>query len=238
MSMGRVEKAVLALFTKQASVTELRRVSEQFSLITLRGDALRGVSWIPGQKIQVQLGGFVQRTFTPLSWDAVEGSTVLLVYLHGDGPAVRWARALEIGTPCSLFGPRASLDLNALDRKALLFGDETSFGLAHALRFTSQGSAGVELLLEVSSLVEAEQALQAVGVTGAHLVERRPGDAHLGVVEETAEDLLRRHSLQSSVLSGKATSIQKLNRRLRALGLSRQRIRTKAYWAPGKKGLD
>jgi len=133
---------------------------------------------------------------------------------------------------------RASLDLNGLERPALLFGDETSFGLAHALRFTSEGAANVELLLEVTSLRAAERALEAVGVTGAHLVERRLGDAHLGAVEETAEALLKRHAFRSSALSGKATSIQKLNHRLRSLGLSRQQIRTKAYWAPGKKGLD
>ena len=236
--MGRIERAVLSLFTKQASVTELRSVSEEFSRVTLGGDALRGVSWAPGQKLQVQLGGFVQRTFTPLAWDSVQGATELLVYLHGDGPAVRWAHALEIGTPCSLFGPRASLDLNGLERPALLFGDETSFGLAHALRFTSHGTANVELLLEVTSLHAAERALESIGVAGANLVERRPGDAHLDAVEETAEALLRRHALRSSALSGKATSIQKLHRRLRQLGLPRQRIFTKAYWAPGKTGLD
>jgi hypothetical protein len=40
------------------------------------------------------------------------------------------------------------------------------------------------------------------------------------------------------VLSGKATSIQRLSKQLRQLGISRGRLQTKAYWAPGKAGLD
>ena len=51
-----------------------------------------------------------------------------------------------------MFGPRSSLDLQRLDRPALLFGDETSFGLAHALRFTQAG----DLSQPVESLMTTE----------------------------------------------------------------------------------
>ena len=35
-----------------------------------------------------------------------------------------------------------------------------------------------------------------------------------------------------------ATSIQGVNKRVRALRLSSRQIRTRAYWSPGKTGLD
>jgi NADPH-dependent ferric siderophore reductase len=42
----------------------------------------------------------------------------------------------------------------------------------------------------------------------------------------------------SFILTGKATSIQRLQRALKAQGVPRSRLLTKAYWAPGKTGLD
>lgn len=238
LSPRGIEGAITRIFMKSATVSECRALSEQFRLVTLGGDALRGVKWTPGQKIQVALGSWAYRTFTPISWDAEHGSTQLLVFLHGEAPASTWGRALKVGDPCALFGPRDSLDLSALDRPALVFGDETSFGLAHALGFTPKGTAGVRMLFEVTSRQVAQGILEQLGIAGAELIERRPDDAHLNEVEQVAVDQLQAHSIRSWALSGKASSIQRLSKRLRGLGVSRGQIRTRAYWAPGKVGLD
>ncbi len=237
-TIGRLEGAFSKLFTKAAVVSALQDVADGFRLLTLTGETLRRVAWAPGQKVQLMLGGWIQRTYTPLGWDAESGSTQILAFVHGDGPGAEWARALAPGDRCALFGPRGSLDLNTVDRPALLFGDETSFGLAHALRFTPATAHGVHLVLEVNSKSAASAALEALGVPGAHLVERRPDDAHLGEVQELTAHLLQTRSIQAGVLSGKATSIQRMSKQLRQLGVPRARIQTKAYWAPGKTGLD
>jgi len=236
--MGAFENAVLSLFTKRARVTALEHVADAFTRVTLAGDELRGVAWRPGQKLQIAVKGLTQRTFTPAVWDATEGSTELLVYAHPGGAVARWIGSLDVGTPCSLFGPRASLDLDAVGRPALLFGDETSFGLARALSSTTRGGADVALLFEVTSRSASEQALGSLGVRAAELVGRRPGDGHLGELETALETLVRRSSIAAAVLSGNATTIRSMNRRLRELGLPRGQIRTKAYWALGKSGLD
>ena len=236
--MGGFENAVLSLFTKRARVTALEQVADAFTRVTLAGDELRGVSWTPGQKVQIAMQGFTQRTFTPISWDATLGRSELLVYAHGEGLVARWVSALEVGTACSLFGPRRSLELDDVERPALFFGDETSFGLASALNATRLGTADVALLFEVTSRSASEQALLALGISGAELVERRAGDDHLVELEGAVEDLVRRRSTRGAVLSGKATTIRSVSRRLRELELPRGRTRTKAYWAPGKSGLD
>ncbi|HEY6725775.1 MAG TPA: siderophore-interacting protein [Polyangiaceae bacterium] len=233
-----IEGAITRWFMKRATVRECNVLGEQFRLVTLSGDALRGVKWLPGQKLQVALGSWAYRTFTPLSWDAEQGSTQLLLFLHGEAPASAWGRALQVGNSCTLFGPRDSLDLSALDRPALVFGDETSFGLAHSMRFTPKGAAGVRMLFEVTSKQTARGILDQLGVADVDLVERRPDDAHLNEVEQLAVDQLQTRSIQSWVLSGKASSIQRVSKRLRSLGVARGRIRTRAYWAPGKVGLD
>ncbi|MEO8185659.1 MAG: siderophore-interacting protein [Deltaproteobacteria bacterium] len=219
-------------------MSESRALDERFRLVTLSGESLRGVRWAPGQKVQVSVGGWVYRTFTPLSWDPVQGFTQLLLFLHGEAPGAVWGRALKVGDSCTIFGPRDSLDLNTLDRPALLFGDETSFALAHAMRFTPQGGEGVRIVLEVTSKQVAESILGHLGIANADLIERRPDDSHLSDIEKVAVDHLHAHSIKSYALSGKASSIQRLNKRLRSLGLSSRQIRTRAYWAPGKVGLD
>jgi ferric-chelate reductase (NADPH) len=237
-SLGPLESTVARWFTRSARVSEARAVADNFRLITLEGEGLQGAAWVPGQKVQLLLGGWVQRTYTPLAWNAASGSLQLLAYAHGEFPGSDWVRQLEVGQPCSVFGPRGSLDLTALTRPGLLFGDETSFGLAHALRFTPSGTDGVEIVLEVSSREAARSALEAVGVERAHLVERRPDDAHLAEVEALIARSSEEHATKGWVLSGKAPSIQALSKLLRRLGAARSHIQSKAYWAPGKAGLD
>ena len=233
-ALGRFEAAVSRLFTRAASVSEAVTVAEGFRRIHLAGPDLRGVTWVPGQKLQIMLGGWAARTFTPMSWDAEAGSTELLIYTHGAGPGAVWAEQLRGGEPCLAFGPRRSLELSALTGQALLFGDETSIGLARALRGAGFGAARV--VLEVTSSAAAAAALEAVGVNGVRLVQRRPDDAHLQDLEAELETWAG--GLGSCVLTGKAGSIAALQRVLRRLGVARGRVLSKAYWAPGKRGLD
>jgi ferric-chelate reductase (NADPH) len=240
---GRIETAVARMFMKSATVREYRVLTDQFRLVTLRGAGLRGVSWSPGQKIQIAMGGWAYRTYTPLSWDAERGETQLLVFLHGDGahastPGTSWGRALKEGDDCTLFGPRGSVDLDGLDRPALVFGDETSFGLAYALRHTAKGADGVRLVFEVNEKHAARTVLSELGLADADVVERTPDDAHASEVERIVVERVQALSLTSCALTGKAASIQRLNKRLRALGLTSGQVRTRAYWAPGKVGLD
>lgn len=235
---GRIEGALTRIFMKGATVHEYRTLGEQFRLVTLSGESLRSVRWTPGQKVQVAVGNWAYRTFTPLSWDAEHGSTQLLLFLHGEAPGSAWGRALRAGDSCTLFGPRDSLDLHGLGRPALVFGDETSFGLAHALRFTQSGADRIRLVFEVNSKEVARGILDDLGVTDAELIERRPNDTHLAEVEDVVVDQLQTRSIESFALSGKASSIQRLSKRLRSLGIARSQLRTRAYWAPGKVGLD
>jgi ferric-chelate reductase (NADPH) len=237
-SVGRVEGAIMKMFTKAASVSEVEVLDESFRLITLAGPALRDVRWVPGMKVQMGLGGWISRTYTPIDWDAANGLTRLLAFVHGDAPGAVWARGLRAGEACTIFGPRDSIDLTQLSRPGLLFGDESSIGLAHALRFTTAGAQGVSIVLEVTSKPGAEAVLARMQIEQATLVERKPDDAHLSELEELVAAQVQERSISSCALSGKATSIQRVNKRLRALGMTSRQIRTKAYWAPGKAGLD
>ena len=221
---------------RPARVDAIKTLSPHFRLVDLEGEALRNVAWTAGQKIQVSMGaGLSARTYTPMSWDADSGRTRLLTFAHGDGPGSRWARDLSEGDSCQFFGPRRSLDLSGLELPVVLFGDETSFGLAAALRECPQGAGAVHVF-EASDIAEARQVLEAIGLGHATLIARSADDAHLASAEA---DLLRLAASGAHfVLTGKAASIQRVSRALKAAGVVSSRLKTKAYWAQGKTGLD
>jgi NADPH-dependent ferric siderophore reductase len=139
------------------------------------------------------------------------------------------------GDACQFFGPRHSLDLSGLGSPVVLFGDETSFGLAAALRDSPQGAGAVHVF-EASDVAESRPALEAIGLGQATLIERVADDAQLAAAE--AEALRLGANGAHFVLTGKASSIQRISRALQAVGVGSSRVKAKAYWAPGKIGLD
>jgi ferric-chelate reductase (NADPH) len=230
---------MLKLFTRQARVESVEAINPKFSVITLQGDALKDVAWTPGDKIQMQFGGWVQRTYTPLDWDAASGRTRMLVYLHADTPGVQWARAVQAGDGCVLFGPRRSIDLRRLRQPCLFFGDETSFGLALALRSTAADIEGMAFLFEVSTPLESRHVLnQFLGMPQADCLMRHDSEAGSRELLDKMQAVIAAHRPEQIVLTGRSTAVQQLHRAARQQGFSASQLLTKAYWAPGKTGLD
>jgi NADPH-dependent ferric siderophore reductase len=234
---GLLESAVHKLFMRSGQVTGVADVGAAFRMVTLGGEGLREVNWTPGDKVQIQLGGWVQRTFTPVDWDAAAGRMRILISLHAGGPGTQWARAVCEGDACTVFGPRKSIDLTRLPTSAILFGDETSFGLAAALVGAVKPTA-TQLLFEVSSLAQAQPALAQFGLENAHLSVRDANDAHWITLEERMLVALQAQPAANIVLSGKASSIQRMSKLLKRSKIASSRCQVKAYWATGKTGLD
>lgn len=224
---GLFEATVQKLFTRSAHVLEIAEPGNSFRLITLGGEALRGVDWTPGDKIQVQLGGWVQRTYTPIDWDGVQGRTRILVCLHAPGPGTAWARRLQTGDPCVVFGPRKSIQAG---RSTIVVGDETSLGLAAAL----SGQA----LLEVASVAATQPVLDHLGLHAVQLTARIDSDGHFAELETRIAALLMIDPAAEIVLTGRASTIQHMTRFLKQTGMGSGQRHSKAYWASGKTGLD
>lgn len=230
---GRVARALLRWMTRPMRVSAVEPISPRFRLIDLEGDGLKSVAWLPGQKVQMAIGARLSsRTYTPRSWDADAGRTQLLAFLHGDGPGSRWASNLLEGDDCQFFGPRRSLDVSGADGPVVLSGDETSFGLAAALQ---GGPAAAELVFEVSDAAESRAVLTALGLGRATVIKRRDNDAHLAAIGAD----LSRHVARGArfVLTGKAQSVQTVSQALKS-GMGSSSVKSKAYWSPGRTGLD
>ena len=91
-------------------------------------------------------------------------------------------------------------------------------------------------MFEGSDVAELRPVLEAIGLSQATLIERTAGETHLAAAE--AEALRLAASGAHFILTGKASSIQRVGRALKAAGVVSSRIKAKAYWAQGKTGLD
>lgn len=233
---GRLSQALTKLLMRQASVVAVEWLADRFRLITLEGEALRDVAWAPGQKIQVSMGSaFVARTYTPITWNPEVGRTCLVAFEPGHGPGSEWVSGLQPGDICSLFGPRASLDLRHIRGPIVLFGDETSIGVACAL-VRKEPMEKVTCLFEVDDVSAARQALGQIGLHQAELFGRERDEAHLGAMEAKLPHLIA--DGVTFILTGKAGTVQRLRQDLKRYAVPSSRILTKAYWTPGKSGLD
>ncbi|MFD1035924.1 siderophore-interacting protein [Sphingomonas hankookensis] len=226
----------MGLFMRHAVVANVDDMGGGFRLITLEGPALRNAAWTPGHKIQIAMGStFATRTYTPLEWDAAAGRTRILGYAHGAGPGSEWLVKLTAGAECDIFGPRRSLAVEGTSGPLVLFGDETSMGLAHALRRQAR-ERSVLCQFEVSDVATAESALAKLDVGDATLVRRERDGQHLYRLVEPLSALAAAGA--TFVLTGHASSIQQVRQQLRRWGVPAARMVTKAYWATGKAGLD
>lgn len=233
---GRLTTALTGLWMKRATIVANERLSHQFRLITIEGPALVNVSWVPGQKVQIAMGSaFVTRTYTPIEWNATEGRACILGYIHGDGPGSIWLRDVEVGDECAIFGPRASLNLGRLPGPLAIFGDETSIGLAYAA-IRQDLSRLVTSHFEISEVESARRVVAQLGLQKVSLFAKKPGDTHVAAILATLPVLIATGA--TFVITGRSVTIQCLRQSLKQQAVPAARIVTKAYWAPGKSGLD
>jgi len=218
------------LFFNDAQVQSNEALAPDLHRITLQGPSLRGLLWSPGDKLQIKLGrGMLTRTYTPIYWDNQVGRTAFIAHTLTAGPGSDWVRQAAPGDTMAVFGPRASLALTELDPSdSLLVGDETTLSLAAAWR-------PAQILME-ATLPHAVQAVAESLALPIHAVGRLPGDTHWPDLVGLARASLG--PATSIVLAGRAATVQHLLRQLKQHGVAQGRIRTKAYWANGKAGMD
>jgi NADPH-dependent ferric siderophore reductase len=173
-----------------------------------------------------------------MSLDSDAGSADFLVYLHGKGPGSEWAASSRAGDVCQVMRPKDSIDFTSFTQPALFFGDETSLAAAQALSRCQGQAAATRYVFEVNSSTQAEVILQKIGVSQASLVQRREDGSHLAdVISQMAQQAVRMQSPQW-IFTGQARSIQSVKKGLKQAGVPLSGSKVKAYWCPGKTGLD
>lgn len=224
--------ALGGLLLRESTVQAVRDVAACFRVVELAGPALRGVACRPGDKIQVLLPSREVRTFTPVRWDSEAGVTELLVHHREASPAGEWVRGLAVGDACRFLGPQRSLRVPARG-PVVLFGDETSCAVARAV---AAAVPEVDIVLEASH-AEATRAALGDRAAQAVVVPRSADEAHLGRVVDHIAALLERRPGAGVLLTGRAQAIHGVRAQLKARALPPS-LDNRAYWSPGRRGLD
>jgi NADPH-dependent ferric siderophore reductase len=236
---GLLATAFHKLLARRVQVRAVEAVGERFRLVTLAGENLEDCRWTPGDIIQIAFVGWAGRAYTPLSFDPRAGTITVLGYVHGTGTGSEWLASATVGEWRFIVGPRAAVNLNAMRRPATFFGDETSFSTAAALAATPSGYRDIKFVLEVSSLGESRAVLERLGLFDAvTLVAREEGDLHVEKIERALIETYGATGAAQGLFTGKASSIRRLYKGLRAAGVPGRHLTNVAYWAPGRTGFS
>ncbi|GAB1516914.1 siderophore-interacting protein [Actinophytocola sp. KF-1] len=210
--------------------------------IRIVGDALRGLDWTPGQHVRVLVGDLrsaqnwlhglrdTLRTYSVWDHDPA-GRLELCVLDHdGDGPGVRWARAVRVGHRVAFTRPEGRLVLADRAPYHVFVGDETAAVAFGAMLRALPGSARVHGIVEVDGPEDHLPLSRAVV-----WVHRTAGSS----VTDAVRALELPDEPGVAYVAGEARACQAVRRHLvRERGWSRKEVVVKAFWAPGKRGLD
>jgi ferric-chelate reductase (NADPH) len=232
-----ISNAVERLLFRPVTVTSSETIGN-FQLVQLHGEGFSDVKWIPGQAVQFYLGNLTKRAYTPMDVDPGEGSARFLFYLHRGGPGSAWAAALKTGAICQVMRPKDSLDFTKIDGNAVFFGDETSLAAAQTLEHCRKKNAEHRYILEVTQLAAAERVAARLMLGNIAFVQRSSDGTHLEVVAEKLAQSASELRLPQWIFTGQARSIQTLRKNLRAAGSETPKSKVRAYWSPGKTGMD
>lgn len=232
----RLADLASGVFLNTARVTGVSRLSARFVQIDLQAEAFRSAAWTPGAKLQIRprQGSLSLRTYTPITWDPAEGTTRLIAFTHGTGPAAEWFRAIAVGDTCEFFGPRGSIDLRALSGTVVFVGDETSLGLAYALRSLNRE---VRHVIESTDPAELTALLPELGFDGTVSVVPKSAD-RVALLEKARDAARSAAGPFDLVLTGDAATVHAVRRDARQWPHPASTTKGKAYWAVGRTGLD
>lgn len=212
------------------------RPTPEFVRVELQADAFRGIDWTPGAKLQMRprRGTLSFRTYTPTRWDPDAGVTELIAFTHGEGPAADWFRQVAVGDVCEVFGPRKSIELTRLSGPVVFVGDESSIGLACALRAVTPAATYV---FEATAPDGLRNALSDVKFDPSCTVVARTPD-RVELLEQVRRAADATAAPFDLVVTGDAGTVHGLRRDSRRWPQTPRRVIGKAYWAPGRTGLD
>lgn len=236
--MSTLKRVILNVIGPQllisARIFEVHAPSETFRFVEIEAEAFKATKLSPGGKVQINVGKWDLRTYTPISLNTETGRLGILAYLHSQGPGSRWAENVKAGAPCQLLGPRPAL--KRPERPFVFFGDESAIATAASLQRQLPPRLSTGFVLEATDPVKVSGIVRDLGLKNTQVVPKtkdgRVPDAVLRSISKAAAQT------EQVILAGRAQSIRQVRDRLREEDFPLSRVVSKAYWSEGRSGLD
>jgi NADPH-dependent ferric siderophore reductase len=220
-------------FARRARVERIDDLGPRLRCVRFSGVELRGLAFRPGQEVEFRVSDRAFRHYTPTSFDPARGAFDVYFHLHGDGQGADWARRLRQDDFVRVLGPGGRFGLRPASTTHVFLGDETTAGLFACLAASASGNClGA---IEVGPGTSEADWLRVVPRPLA--IVRRSSARGFRLVDWLEEVSLRPGEDVSFYLAGHLASILCIRAVLIRNGWPRRSIRTKAYWADGKRGL-
>ncbi|GAA4728660.1 siderophore-interacting protein [Phytohabitans rumicis] len=216
-------------FLVRATVAEVAAVTPRMRRVRVVGDALRGLDWTPGQHVRVRVEDLRLRSYSV--WDYTDGEHLDLCVLDhpAGGPGARWARRIGAGDPVAFTRPQGRLTLRDDAPYHLFVGDETASVAFGPMLCALPADARAYGVIETE---RPDDRLPLARVDGFEWIGRDGLVAALRALDLPAEPGV-------AYVAGEARACQAVRRHLRTeRGWPREAVTVKAFWAPGKRGLD
>ncbi|SEM12150.1 hypothetical protein SAMN05428989_3111 [Pseudoxanthomonas sp. GM95] len=177
-----------------------------------------------GSKLQVLLPSNDVRTYTPIP---IPGGFLLLGWKHAGGPGAHWLSEIGPGDELRYVGPQRSLEIPL--GPVIVIGDETSIALAASFEHDRPGQIRAVIASDSGEVAEASE---SVGLSMIRTAPPVDTDHIADLVESAMQELPG----AVIAITGGSELVLRVRSSLRARGL--EKIKAKAYWIPGKTGLD
>src|SRR5947207_1141298 len=220
------------------TVAAASNVTPQMRRIELSNPALAAFDYLPGQDMALAFskddGTSVRRRYTIRRFDRNRALLTIDVVLHGDGPAVRWARAVRPGVSIDAIGPRGKITLVNDADWHLFAGDATAVPGAFAMMETLPADVPAHAFL----LVDGPQERQPFTAEGSNRTiawryeTSQPTESSGLVAAVTAADLPEGQG--HAYVAGEVALVSALKAALVDRGWNPDRISAKAYWNRGR----
>jgi NAD(P)H-flavin reductase len=239
--LGDVMESLFSGWIPLMFVTKIDYITAAVVRIRFAGD-LNGMKFRPGYAVAIRVSETEYRNYTPCYVDVEHGLMDIVFHLHADAPGTSMLRKLEVGGELRISIPRGTNHYNPSARHQLLFGDETTFGLALSLHPIFQ--ANNHCYHYCFELDEANiDAPALLGLDSFTVFRKSDTDFKNSPTFYSLPNLQSYHHSESEdwsqgnfILAGNAVSVQTVRKQLKQMGIT-GKISARGYWTKGKTGL-
>lgn len=228
--------AVDLIITKLSSITinNVELLSASLKRIRFKGDFSK-INFPVGAYIDFRVNATDARRYTISKVDLEKGILEIIVHLHGDGPGSHFMNSLKQGDVIDLNRPRSERNYYAKSAERLLiFGDETSLGLACAF-LPELKKRGHQYLYHLELDEENWNVPEQLGLEHFSIFPKNGSFQNEAWLDQLA--IFHHPEWQHAhyVLTGNATSAQAFKKAIKRN--TNGKIFLHGYWLAGKKGL-